>query len=597
VVSFAGVKTRHALLALLFIGLMALEVAHGLFRIRALEERERRNLVESVRRGQVELAAELKRRLEEEREHAAYLARLPSVRALLDAPGDEGALRRLEADILPYVLSFRGIDRVSAVDKSGRHRFRCERIGKGVGSIPPSSIEQEPDFGLVSLAKDAAPGSVVVSGMAHDSRRVEVPENDRQVLHFLAPVDTPKGRLGFLALTAYAAPILQGVRSYAPGTGIVTCLVDAEGAYLAHPDRTRERGRPAAGSLGVDAPGLAEKVLAGASQAVPEPGGAVLVAHPAGGPGPPWHIVTRVSREALQGASAGVSAEYYWVVASVVLITTLLAFAGFFLVRMSVRDVELREQARYRKQEEEMRRRVALSERLGSLGMLTAGVAHEINNPLEGIENYLVLLEREQASSEKRKRYIDMVRHGFHRIRDIVRDLSAFSRPGVESGTLDLGLAVRQALKMVGYTKELKQVAVELAGMDSPVLVPGDARRLEQVFINLLLNAAKAMGGKGQIWITARASSAAGGGEEVEVVVEDSGPGIPPDVLPRIFDPFFTTSDGTGLGLSICFGILQAHGGSIRAENRAEGGARFFLRLPAAEPAAQRIPLKERSEA
>jgi signal transduction histidine kinase len=129
--------------------------------------------------------------------------------------------------------------------------------------------------------------------------------------------------------------------------------------------------------------------------------------------------------------------------------------------------------------------------------------------------------------------------------------------------------------------------------------VPGDGRRLEQVFINLLLNAGKAMQGNGSITITAAATSSTQGGPETEITVEDSGPGIPEKDLPRIFDPFFTTGDGTGLGLSISYGILRAHGGSIVAENRAEGGARFTLRLPAAAlapPASATPPVSRKPE-
>jgi PAS domain S-box-containing protein len=254
--------------------------------------------------------------------------------------------------------------------------------------------------------------------------------------------------------------------------------------------------------------------------------------------------------------------------------------AGVDLEDERVVEVSLRDLTR----QKEMERQLRISERLGSLGLLTAGVAHEINNPLEGIENYLALLDREGTDASRRSRYLEMIRYGFRRIRDIVRDLSSFARPEVKGSTADLREVVERALGMVRYDRAFRTIEVDRKGFDSPLVVLGDAGRLEQVFINLLLNAARAMKSAGRIAITARAADAGAEAHEpwVEVIVEDTGPGIPEDVIGRIFDPFFSTGDGAGLGLSISYGILRALGGDIRAENRAEGGARFVLRLPAA---------------
>ena len=244
-------------------------------------------------------------------------------------------------------------------------------------------------------------------------------------------------------------------------------------------------------------------------------------------------------------------------------------------------EVALRDLTR----EKEMERQLRISERLGSLGLLTAGVAHEINNPLEGIENYLTLLERDGGDTARRSRYLEMLRYGFRRIRDIVRDLSSFSRPEVKGSTADLNEVVERALGMVRYDRAFQTVEVEKVGFGRPLGVLGDAGRIEQVFINLLVNAARAMSSKGRVTITARTAESAGTESPepaLEVLVDDTGPGIPEELLGRIFDPFFSTGDGTGLGLSISYGIVRALGGDIRAGNRPEGGARFILRLPAA---------------
>jgi two-component system, NtrC family, sensor kinase len=148
---------------------------------------------------------------------------------------------------------------------------------------------------------------------------------------------------------------------------------------------------------------------------------------------------------------------------------------------------------------------------------------------------------------------------------------------------------------MVGYSKDFKQVTVGLQGFGGPLPVTGDPGRLEQVFINLLLNAARALQGKGTITVTARPIAGEGGAPaRVEVAVEDDGPGIPPENIGKIFDPFFTTTDGTGLGLSISYSIVKAHGGSISAQNRNEGGAKLIVELPAAAPP-RRVASPEKS--
>jgi signal transduction histidine kinase len=248
------------------------------------------------------------------------------------------------------------------------------------------------------------------------------------------------------------------------------------------------------------------------------------------------------------------------------------------IVQVALRDLT---------REKEMERQLRIHERLSSVGLLTAGVAHEINNPLEGIGNYLMLFEREDADPEARKRHLEQVRHGFGRIREIVRDLLRFARPASGQGDANLAKVVDDARKLAAYSKPLRGVEIVVEGLDRPVFVVGDAGRLEQVIFNLLLNAATAMRSKGRIRIAARRTEDARGSPELELAVEDEGPGIPPENLGRIFDPFFTTTQGTGLGLSVSYGIVQAHGGTLAAENRPGGGARFTIRLPlrsSAEP-------------
>ena len=234
-------------------------------------------------------------------------------------------------------------------------------------------------------------------------------------------------------------------------------------------------------------------------------------------------------------------------------------------------EVTLRDLTRQR----ELERQLRLHERMGSLGLLTASVAHEINNPLEGIGNYLALASRETVEPADRARYLEQIRVGFERIRDLVRDLLRFARPAAGTGTADLAEVVERSVTMAGYARQCAGIEFARVGLDAPVLVAGDAARLEQVVINLLLNAGQASEGEGRVTIRVEQ------GADIALHVEDEGPGVDESDLARVFDPFFTKSGGTGLGLSVVYGIVQAHDGSLTVANRPQGGAVFTVRLNA----------------
>ncbi len=260
-------------------------------------------------------------------------------------------------------------------------------------------------------------------------------------------------------------------------------------------------------------------------------------------------------------------------------------FALIDLGNESVVQVSLRDVTRQRAVE----RQLHTAERLSSLGLLTAGVAHEINNPLEGIGNYLSLVARDDLPPPDRARYLEEVRHGFGRIQGIVQDLLTFARPPLETGAAVLNRVVESALGIARFAPVFKGARVELALGDDDLVVAGDLRRLEQVVLNLLLNAARAIDGDGTLRLAAQRHVDDEGTTWVDLVVEDDGPGIPPEELDHLFDPFFSAHGGTGLGLSVSFGIVEAHGGMLRAGNRAGGGAAFTLSLPATSDDPERV--------
>jgi C4-dicarboxylate-specific signal transduction histidine kinase len=220
------------------------------------------------------------------------------------------------------------------------------------------------------------------------------------------------------------------------------------------------------------------------------------------------------------------------------------------------------------------------AERLAAVGRLAAGIAHEVGNPLGAVTGYAELararVEAGQAGPEVVD-YLGRISAEAGRIDLIVRDLLDFARPAqLELGPVQVVDALDAALRLGGVQARTRAVTVR---RELPVDLPAvnaDARRLAQVFLNLLLNAADAMQGAGEVSVQARRL-----GDEVEVVFTDGGTGIPAQDLPRVFDPFFSTKvpgQGTGLGLAVCHGILESFGGSISAENHARGAA-FRLRL------------------
>ncbi|MBJ6759359.1 two-component sensor histidine kinase [Myxococcaceae bacterium JPH2] len=250
-------------------------------------------------------------------------------------------------------------------------------------------------------------------------------------------------------------------------------------------------------------------------------------------------------------------------------------------------DALRQEQALTRSQLEELRQtnarlahaqtELVAAERLATVGRLAAGVAHEVGNPLSGILGYLSLA-RARAQTPELRDYLGHIDQEVLRIDRIIRGLLDLGRPAASVSTpVDVGQVVETCTRLVRAGPELSgvEVAFDLA---PGVLARADSGPLSQIVINLLLNAAQAMGGQGRVRVTSRRE-----GDAVRVDVEDSGPGIPSEVMPRLFEPFFTTKgrQGTGLGLAVSLRLVQGMGGRLTAENAPGGGARFSVFLPA----------------
>jgi two-component system, NtrC family, sensor kinase len=246
--------------------------------------------------------------------------------------------------------------------------------------------------------------------------------------------------------------------------------------------------------------------------------------------------------------------------------------------------------AALKKRDEKLRefttRRIMESERLAHIGQLAAGVAHEINNPLTGIVTYShLLLERASAQNGTRDSLEKIVKQA-NRCRDIIRGLLDFSRQRKPEKRLSsVNRVLEECVSLVDNQVLFHNIQiVQRLGKDLPQVLM-DPSQIQQVFMNLIINAAEAMNGAGKLTLTTRHIPAE---NAVEAGIADTGHGVSEEDLDRIFSPFFTTKEvghGTGLGLAISYGIIKEHKGTITVESQVDQGTTFTIHLPiASEP-------------
>jgi two-component system NtrC family sensor kinase len=223
-----------------------------------------------------------------------------------------------------------------------------------------------------------------------------------------------------------------------------------------------------------------------------------------------------------------------------------------------------------------------LTDRLASIGEMAAGVAHELNNPLTSIVGLSQILVMNEDLSSQYKEDVKDIHQEAQRAAAIVRNLLTFSRkhsPTKESTQINAVLL--DVLKLRGYEHKVSNIEVRTELDDELPEVMADYYQMQQLFLNIILNAESAMlesHNRGKLTITSGKTDT-----DIRIMVTDDGPGIPPENLTRVFDPFFTTKPagkGTGLGLSICYGIVSEHKGKISAQSKLGDGATFIVELP-----------------
>ena len=231
----------------------------------------------------------------------------------------------------------------------------------------------------------------------------------------------------------------------------------------------------------------------------------------------------------------------------------------------------------------ELESQLSQADKLSSIGLLAAGVAHEVNTPLAVISSYTQMLAKQLQGDSQKSGLLEKITRQTFRASEIVNNLLNFSRTsGTEFARVDINKVITDTLGLLEHQFKVAKIQVESQLTPNISSIEGNPGRLQQVFLNLFLNAKDAMAGGGKLTV------ATANGETISVRVSDTGSGIAPEHIQRIYDPFFTTKTspkegqarGTGLGLSVTYGIIQEHAGKIRVESDPGAGTTFALDFP-----------------
>jgi PAS domain S-box-containing protein len=243
---------------------------------------------------------------------------------------------------------------------------------------------------------------------------------------------------------------------------------------------------------------------------------------------------------------------------------------------------DITERKRVEEEKQRMEQQLLLSGRLAAVGELAAGVAHELNNPLAAVQGYAQLLATKQDLDEAIRQDVETIYREAQRASRITANLLSFSRRHEpERKPVSVNNCIEKSLELHAYRMRVNNIEISTELQADLPTTMADFYQLQQVFVNIITNAEQAMtesNGRGKLEVTSQLS-----GDMIQVRLSDDGPGMPEEVLSRAFDPFFTTKDvgkGTGLGLSICYGLIQQHGGHIRAESSPDKGTTILVEIP-----------------
>ncbi len=247
----------------------------------------------------------------------------------------------------------------------------------------------------------------------------------------------------------------------------------------------------------------------------------------------------------------------------------------------------LRRLHRNKVEKEEMQKSLIQTEKLVSIGILTAGIAHEVNNPLTGIKNCLYRISKNPDNIAQNSEYLELIRHSVEKIQGISKNVLDYSRQQTSRLTeVNIIEILKNAKMITAYQMERNNIAFHLDYDKEEIYLAGKKANLEQVFLNLLLNSIDAISERkmaepdidGYIKVTLTDSR-----EKLKIEIEDNGVGLAKEIIPNIYDPFFTTKEvgkGSGLGLYVSYHIIQDHGGTVTCESNPKESTKFIIQMP-----------------
>jgi len=280
----------------------------------------------------------------------------------------------------------------------------------------------------------------------------------------------------------------------------------------------------------------------------------------------------------------------YWIIDSLssdqvftrVLIAGLVIIYGFFTQTLiNSRKAALDEKERTQKQ-------LIQAEKLAALGIVAAGIAHEVKNPLAIIIQGVAYLRTYTGADALLVDVVERINKSAFRADSIIKGLLSFTRQmPIQTEPVEIQPAIEETLSLIEHQLKLKQIKIIKQFPAGLPKVTIDLNQIKQVFLNIFLNSIEAMQDDGTIIISADLVENTSGGQHLQIIVADTGHGIPKDKIEKVFDPFYTTKEGpgnAGLGLSITRGIIDKHHGTVRIESEAGKGTRVIIRLPASNP-------------
>jgi len=477
----------------------------------------------------------------------------------------EGAIARSRVDVV-FLAGSSAISRLGGSAPAGPRDAEWRRLGAEAALL--IFLRGHPEIVHISVLVGKA-NPIVEAGWRGGVPMVWLPPSGTRAVVEMPSAETKAHVFGVFALDTHAATasalrlvaeldpkaMLTPVLAGAPESRQCR-LADATGRWLTHDTREMADSARASSALSAE-----------------------TSVHASGwSSSSPWRLTCAESRAATVTLLEPLSQRYRLTVGLNLGVMGLTLLLGWLTVHQLRRRERLEGQAREETRVRELERQLFHSERLATVGRVVAGIAHEINNPLEGMLNYLTLAQDDLARGDAAaaERRMGGVREGIERVAGIVRQVLGQADPATAPvSPVELGGLIRQAVAFIESRRAFRGIAFTVAVPGEPLLASGRSVMLGQVLTNLALNACEAQPEGGEVRVSAERD-----GDRIQVEIADRGPGIVPEDMARIFEPFYSTKGSTGLGLSVCHTIVSQHGGELKAQDREGGGTVFRLSLP-----------------